>query len=314
MTDQTVIAVGGENLIDHVTHDGVVSACPGGSPFNVAMALGRQAANVYYISPISTDHWGDLLAGTLEQSGVTLAGGRHPAPSTMARVTVSGGTPTYKFERDQTAERMITHDRLLGAMPVNANIIHTGSLGPTDGKDADIWETFCHTCFDRGQMVSIDPNVRLSVISDVESYRARIFRMVGHAHLVKLSDEDLEGLFPEQSQEQALDALLAMTSARLVVLTRGPGHITAFGNGERLDIDAAPVPNLIDSVGAGDTFTATLLAGLAASGPDPLATLSNLTRDGLTELLHRASLAAAINCGREGCNPPHQSDIIEHSL
>ena len=109
---QPVIAVGGENLIDHVTRDGEVSALAGGSPFNVAMALGRQGAETHYMTPISTDEWGDLLAETLLESDVMLQGGRRDEPTTMARVTVTDGIPAYRFERDGTAERMVSENGL----------------------------------------------------------------------------------------------------------------------------------------------------------------------------------------------------------
>lgn len=309
MTNKAIIAVGGENLIDHVTREGVVSACPGGSPFNVALALGRQESHVHYISPISTDRWGDLLTQTLQKSGVTLAGGRNHAPTTMARVTISGGVPTYRFEREHTAERMVTHDGLKAAMPATASIIHTGSLTLTDGEDAETWEAFCNTCFHQGRLVSLDPNIRLSIVDDVEAYRNRILHMCGRTHLLKLSDEDLEGLFPGQSQTLALEALLKVTSARLVVLTRGADGVSAFMEGDILELPAASLSKLVDTVGAGDTFTATLLSNLAARGADSLEALANLTRDELILMLHRASIAAALNCGREGCNPPSRAEI-----
>ncbi|MDV7145352.1 PfkB family carbohydrate kinase [Tropicimonas sp. TH_r6] len=309
MADLPILAIGGENLIDHVTRDGVVSACPGGSPFNVAMALGRQGSNVHYISPISTDSWGDMLAETLLGSGVKLDGGRNPAPTTMARVTVNDGVPSYRFERDQTAERQITGETLAAALPEAAAAIHTGSLTLTDGADAAAWEAFCGECHDAGMLVSLDPNVRLSILSDVEGYRARILRMCRRLDLLKLSDEDLEGLFTGRDEDAALTALREITSARIVVLTRGANGVSAWIGADRVDIPAALVPKLVDTVGAGDTFTATMLAGLADKNALSGAALATLTRDDLTLLLHRASTAAALNCGRSGCNPPSRDEI-----
>lgn len=309
MAERPIIAVGGENLIDHVTREGVVSACPGGSPFNVAMALGRQGANVRYISPISTDRWGDMLAETLVDAGVVLTGGRNPAPTTMARVTVTGGSPSYRFERDGTAERQVTAEALAAALPPAAAAIHTGSLTLTDGADAEAWEAFCATCHGQKRLVSLDPNVRLSVVSDVEGYRARILRMCRKLHLLKLSDEDLAGLFPGLSQADAMATLRAMTSARICILTRGAEGVTAWRGDDRVDLPASEVPTLMDTVGAGDTFTATLLAGLADRGALTEAALSGLSRDELTLLLGRACMAAAINCGRSGCNPPRRDEI-----
>ncbi len=309
MHERALIAVGGENLIDYADREGVATAHPGGSPYNVAMALGRLGANVAYISPISDDHWGDLLAETLINSNVVLSGGRRPEPTTMARVTIADGIPSYSFERDGTAERAVTIASLGNALPANARAIHTGSLTLTDGPDAEAWEGFCAACFDEGVLVSLDPNVRLSVISDIAGYRGRIRRMCERAHLIKLSDEDLAALFPALEQEAALAALRAATSARVVVLTKGRAGISAWLEDSRIDVPAEAIPRLVDTVGAGDTFSAALLAGLAETGALSPHGLGTLTHDTLRRLLRRANAAAALNCTRAGCNPPTQAEL-----
>ena len=312
MSHSALIAVGGENLIDYVDREGVATAFAGGSPFNVAMALGRQGADVAYITPISTDDWGELLAGTLIASGVTFTGGRRPEPTTMARVTVSGGIPTYAFERDGTAERMVSVDSLHEALPEDAAAVHTGSLTLTDGADAEVWESFLAGCYHSGRVVSLDPNVRLSVVRDAEGYRARLLRMAERAHILKLSDEDLAGLFPDRPQEAALADLRALTSARLVVLTLGAEGVRAWHGGQETRLPAAPVARLGDTVGAGDTFTATLLAGLADAGRLSPRGLEDIDAATLTRLLTRAAAAAALNCAREGCDPPTRAEIDAH--
>ncbi|GGC22055.1 carbohydrate kinase [Marivita lacus] len=304
-----VICVGGENLIDHVTRDGEVSALAGGSPFNVAMALGRQQADVHYLTPISTDSWGDILADTLLASGVTLSGGRLDAPTTMARVTVTKGIPSYIFERDGTAERRVTAGSLAASMPADTTALHTGSLALTDGADADAWEKTCATAFASGTLVSLDPNVRLSVITDIDAYRARIFRMMQAAHLLKLSDEDLEGLCPDMPQDAALAHVRSQTSASLVVMTKGPDGAIAMCGDSTVNIPAPPVPSLVDTVGAGDTFMATLLAGLARTAALSPAALDGLHAAQVETLIRRAGMAASINCSRAGCNPPTLQEL-----
>lgn len=309
MNQTPIICVGGENLIDHVTRDGDVSALPGGSPFNVAMALGRQGADVHYVTPISTDSWGDTLANTLTASHVTLSGGRVDAPTTIARVTVVEGIPSYEFERDGTAERAVTSASLASAMPDATAALHTGSLAVSEGPDGAAWEETCGAAYDASKLVSFDPNVRLSVIADPESYRARVLRMMGKTHLLKLSDEDLEGLYPGESQDAALATVRERTSAALVVMTKGPDGAMAWAGDAFVELPAPPVPNLIDTVGAGDTFMATLLASLTrvdALSPDKLAQLG---KDDVETLIRRAGMAAAINCTRAGCNPPTLAEL-----
>lgn len=309
MTFKPAIGVGGENLIDHVTRDGDVSALAGGSPFNVAMALGRQEENVHYLTPISTDSWGDLLARTLEGSHVALSGGRVDAPTTIARVTVTKGIPSYVFERDGTAERAVTAESIAAAMPQSGAALHTGSLALTDGADADAWEAACKAAHDAGTLVSLDPNVRLSVVTDPEGYRARIFRMMESCSLLKLSDEDLEGLCPGQPQQEAFAEVRARTSAPLVFMTKGPDGACAWLGDIEVALPAPPVPGLVDTVGAGDTFMATLLAGLSRIGALSPDALTRLTRQDVESLIRRAGMAAAINCSRAGCNPPTLAEL-----
>jgi len=309
MTDTSLIAVGGENLIDYVSRDGVATGHPGGSPFNVAMALGRQGADVAYISPISTDEWGEMLSGTLIASGVKLTAPRRAEPTTMARVTITDGIPAYSFERDGTAERMVSEAGLRDALPAQAAAVHTGSLTLTGGADAEVWEAFLAGCYHSGRVVSLDPNVRLSVVRDVEGYRARLLRMCERAHILKLSDEDLEALLPDRPRDAAIADLCALTSARLVVLTLGSAGVRAWHGDTEVALAAVPVTALADTVGAGDTFTATLLTGLAAEGLLSPQGLERLDRTRLTALLLRAATAAALNCAREGCDPPTRAEI-----
>lgn len=309
MTDPFVIAVGGENLIDQVTTEGVVASHPGGSPFNVAVAAGRQGAIVHYVSPISTDGWGDMLAARLDEAGVTLTGGRRYLPTTMAGVTITKGIPEYLFERDGTAERDVSLASLSQAIAPEVSILHTGSLTLTDGPDAAVWEDVLAARYDAGGLVSIDPNVRLSVISDFETYAARIRRVIAKAHVLKLSDEDLEGLYPDLDQDAAMADVLAQTPAALVVLTRGSQGASAWVQGVRIDVPPRPANPLVDTVGAGDTFMATLLVRLGLLGYLDAGRLAQLTPATAQAILTHAALAAAINCERDGCNPPTEADL-----
>ena len=314
-TAQT-IAVGGENLIDHITQNGAVSTRVGGSPFNVAMALGRQGAQVRYLSPISSDHWGDELAHSLQNAGVTLSGGRVDLPTTVARVVVQDGLPSYMFERDGTAERAIRRSTLAQQMQ-GVGVLHTGSIALSEGPDAELWEQTAQDAHGQGTFVSLDPNVRLSVVSDPAAYRDRVLRMFEAVDLLKMSDDDLKALFPEQHEEAAIDHVIRHSSAALIVLTRGELGASAWlGNQEdtncaalRIDVQAAPVTHLVDTVGAGDTFMATLLAGLVERGNLSRKSLSSLSSEELSALLHRCARAAAMNCAREGCDPPFRHEL-----
>ncbi|MEM7295050.1 MAG: PfkB family carbohydrate kinase [Pseudomonadota bacterium] len=309
MTDDArpILAVGGENLIDHVTRDGEVTAKPGGSPFNVAMGIGRQGQMIRYLSPISTDTWGDQLAAVLAGSGVALAGGRLDRPTTMAMVTITHGTPSYRFKREGTAERAVTLEDLVPSLE-GLTALHTGSMALTQGADAEVWEGAMAKAFAAGCFVSLDPNVRMSVIDDLNAYRERILRCAATAHLIKLSDEDLAELFPGVPEEAAV-ARLSLSATALILLTRGAEGVTAFRPSGRVDAPPVPVTDLVDTVGAGDTYMATVLSTLAAQKRLSAAALEAMTDAELLALMHRAGTAAAINCAREGCNPPTLEEL-----
>ena len=307
-----MLFVGGENLIDLVQldqQDGLplYQAIPGGSPFNLAIAAGRQGLQTGYLTPISTDKSGDLLAARLDQAGVVLAGGRHPAPSSLAMVTLTNGVPSYSFYRDGTAERQISEDKLTAALTTDARLFHIGSLALAGGADADVWEALSARCKQAGIAVSLDPNVRAGLIADPDSYRARLARMMQLADIIKLSDEDLTWIYPDQSEQDALAQLVKDSGASVLVLTRGENGASLFHDGQWHDEPVAPMDELKDTVGAGDTFMATMLVWLVQNGA--IGQLAGLSLGDKLAMVRRAAQAAAINCSRQGCNPPFADEM-----
>ena len=307
-----MLFVGGENLIDLVQldqQDGLplYQAIPGGSPFNLAIAAGRQGLQTGYLTPISTDKSGDLLAARLDEAGVVLAGGRHPAPSSLAMVTLTNGVPSYSFYRDGTAERQISEDRLTAALTTDARLFHIGSLALAGGADADVWEALSARCKQAGIAVSLDPNVRAGLIADPDSYRARLARMMQLADIIKLSDEDLTWIYPDQSEQDALAQLVKDSGASVLVLTRSENGASLFHDGQWHDEPVAPMDELKDTVGAGDTFMATMLVWLVQNGA--IGQLAGLSLGDKLAMVRRAAQAAAINCSRQGCNPPFADEM-----
>ena len=309
------IAVGGENLIDFVETgmvDGIpqYSANPGGSPFNLAIAAARQGSEVEYLTPVSKDRLGNLLAQRLTDSGVRLAALRLDAPTSLAVVSLEDGQPSYQFYRKGTAERQITWDGLQSALEDRPWVFHIGSLGLSGGDDADLWERFFLACHDQGVITSLDPNVRPSLIEDRAAYIERLERMFKHADIIKLSDEDIEWLYPDRPLMAAFDHLQDLSSDGLRVLTMGAQGVNARCGKTNVEVRARPVKTLVDTVGAGDTFMATMLSWLAEKGVSSRAELMALNSDHLTAMMERSSLAASLNCEKRGCNPPYLKELM----
>ena len=308
------IAVGGENLIDFVqsSTEGetlAFDANPGGSPFNVAVALGRQGADTTYISPISTDELGDSLVERLVASNVKIGAKRVPEPTSRAIITLDAGIPNYEFHRDGTAERCVTTESLMENLGTDTKVLHFGGLSIAAGSDANAWAEVAKLAYDQDIFVSFDPNIRAALNEEREVFMARFNRILSSVSLVKLSDEDLEWLYPDLTQAKALEVLFETSSAPLVVLTKGPDGAMAVTKSIHCEVPAPKVENLVDTVGAGDTFMATLIASMTENNWMTSSVIGALSKDELVKLLQRGAHAAAINCARSGCNPPNRAEI-----
>lgn len=310
-----MLVVGGENLIDLMGKGSPSGrpeyvAAPGGSPFNCAKAAARQGLATGYITPVSTDSLGDLLARDIEESGARLLAPRVDAPSSLAVVTVERGEPSYGFYRTGTAERQVSLQALEDSMPREAKAFHVGSLALASGEDADVWAEFFTRRRAAGIFTTLDPNIRPGFIEDREAFRARLGRVLESADLVKLSDEDLEWLYPGESQGAAFERLRESAAAGLCVLTMGADGARARSrSGIEIDIPAVRPDSLGDTVGAGDTFMATLIAGLFRRGLASAGGVGSMAPDALGSLMLEAACAASINCSRLGCDPPDLGEI-----
>ena len=309
-----MILVGGENLMDMIQVDNhyqnvLFKAIPGGSPYNLALAAGRQGVRVGYVTPISEDSNGDQLVANLLSSNVQLLGPRVPEPTSLAMVNIEGGTPSYAFYREGTAERLVNLEKLTKNLTDDVAIFHIGSLALTGGSDALVWEEFLGKAMDKGIKVSLDPNVRPSLVGEPDVYRQRIKRLMTKVDILKLSDEDLLWLFNENTDESsALSELRAIANAELLILTRGSKGSSIWHNDKWYAAPAYPVDKLSDTVGAGDTFMASVLIWLTKN--EKLNELALLELNEKKELLHYAAKAAALNCEKQGCNPPWENDLL----
>jgi fructokinase len=304
-----MIVVGGDNLIDLIESarsDGVVSftGARGGSGYNTARAVARQQQVVGFITPIAMDNLGHFLADKMLADGVELLGPRSEKPSSLAVVTLIDGQPSYQFYRDDTAERQVDLPFLQNNFPAKGRAFHLTSLAIIDGSDADAWADFFAEQHRMGIVTTLDPNVRPMLIADREAYLERLWRLMNTADILKLSDEDLEWIFPNLDFDTACTAVLRTTSAKLSIVTKGAKGAICYCNGLKVVVPAHPVPKLVDTVGAGDTFMATVLSHLNSADLLSQDALTGLDQATLIALLTRAAKAAAINCECEGCQPP----------
>jgi fructokinase len=310
--EKSMFMVCGEALMDVFSAgdsaEGVtLDARVGGSPFNVARGLARLGCEVGFLSALSTDFLGERLMAALRAEGVdTRCVARLAAPTTLSLVGVDAqGAPAYAFHGHGCADRQLRPE-LLADLPAAVQALHFGSYAmvvePTGGTLRAL------AAAERGRrLIAYDPNVRLNVEPDLERWRATVEGMAASADLVKVSAEDLELLYPGQSAADVAQRWLSLGST-LVVVTRGGDGALAWRAGEQLQV-SAPATAVVDTVGAGDTFQAALLAALGRCDALRSQALAELDPQRLQQALAYAARAAALTCSRRGADMPRAAEL-----
>ena len=310
-----MFVVGGESLIDLVQDrpgpDGAVrmTAHAGGSPYNCAIALAKLGNSTGFLCPISRDGFGNYLLEPLEAAGVRpLLSQRVAAPTTLAVVTLNAKMEAqYEFYRG--ADRAFTEGGLVAALPADLTLFQIGGFCSVDPTDAAIWLDVARDAERRGSVLSIDPNVRPSLVDDFGAYKERLDRFFDIVHLIKLSREDLSALDASKSIEQHAEALLARSNCELVVVTLGDEGSRAFtpAGTARAGIWSPPVFG--DTVGAGDSLMAGILTWLDEQNRLAKGLLGTLDSAALGAMLRFGAVVAGLNCGEKGCKPPTRGQV-----
>lgn len=308
-----MIVVAGEALMDvyatEKTATGVtLDARMGGSPFNVAIGLARLGGEALFYGGISGGFLGERLVEALAAEGVGLeAVVRQKAPTTLALVGLDPrGVPDYAFYGAGAADRSLdpaTLDRVPAAAAY-----HFGSYSMVVEPVASTLMALVRREHGRA-VISWDPNVRLNVEPDLAIWRDLFAVMTARCDLLKVSDEDLALLFPGEDPAALATGWLA-AGVRLVVVTRGGGGVSAFDAAGRIDRAAVRI-EVVDTVGAGDTFQAALLVALTERGLLAPAGLTALDRAVLGDILDFAAAAAALTCSRRGADLPRRAELAD---
>jgi len=298
--------VAGESLVDIVVpaHGSGRHNAVGGSCLNVAVGLARLDVPTTLVTRLGEDELGRLILDHVQDSRVALAPGSvvpGVATSTATAYLDENHAATYDFELDWDLAGLELPAATLG--------LHVGSLGTTLEPGRAAVTDLVRRAAEADEFVSYDPNVRPFFLDDRESAWRDVVELGGLARLVKLSDEDLRLLSPDGSEEEVCRKLLTGRT-ELVVLTRGGHGATAFSEGSTVHVPA-PRTDVVDTVGAGDSFMAAMLALLCdwdvvTGGEGALAALDE-TR---VELLVRGAVtAAAVTCSRRGADPPTRREL-----
>ena len=303
----------GEALIDMVAApslDGPDGFVPhsGGAVFNTAIALGRLGARAGMLTGLSRDMFGDQLADALKASDVdTTHIIRSDRPSTLAFVKLEDGQASYSFFDENSAGRMIRAADM-PALPSDITALFFGGISLASDPSASAYAALLER---QGgpRAVMIDPNIRPLFITDEDGYRRRMAEMIGQADIVKVSDEDLDWLNPAPlTQAEKISAMLD-TGPSVVIVTQGAeGAIATLADGTSIAVPAVKT-NVVDTIGAGDTFNAGFLAKLADLGLLTPEALGTLDPDALRDAMTYGARVAAITVSRAGANPPWANEL-----
>jgi fructokinase len=305
-----MILVCGEALVDFTPVDcGAQRAYaprPGGSPCNVAVGCARLGAATAFLGGVSTDPFGRLLAEHLESSGVSMSyASRSEAPSPVAFVVLDEhGSADYVFHLADTAMDAATAPA--DPLPAEIEAVHVGSLGLVLEPAAHVAEDLLRRAHGT-RFTSLDPNVRRSFVPDLDDYVRRLDGWLSATDLVKVSEEDLRTLHPDE-EPLAVAGRWVRQGPALVVVTRGAMGAVAVSADTSVEIPGTAV-EVVDTVGAGDAFTAGLLSWLDDHDALSRGALADLDRVAVTQALRFAATVAARTCERPGADPPTRTAL-----
>jgi fructokinase len=296
----------GEALIDmlpRTSKEGAAVFQPhnGGSIFNTAIALGRLGIITGFFSGLSMDFFGESLVAGLKASNVDLKYTKiWDKPSTLAFVKLDNGQARYSFFDENSASRMLT-PKDLPKLAADVNALHFGSISLIPEPGASTLEALMARETET-RVICLDPNIRATFIKDRRAYLERITRLIAMCDILKISDEDITWITGKTDLAVAARKWLN-SGAKVVVITRGENGVEVFTKGLSFKQPSLSV-KVVDTVGAGDTFTAGFLASLQKAGKLNKAAVSYLDETSLRNAVTYAARAAAVTVSRAGANPP----------
>lgn len=287
----------------------ILRAVAGGAPFNIAVGLARLGAPVALATDISSDALGQRLAARIAAEGINPEMLRRTAPATpMAMVSVGdSGVPSYSFSglrepvfAPDIAAVMAQHGRITN--------LHIGSVALVLPTSSSTLRTLARD-LGREVAISFDPNVRLTVEPDTRRWREVIETTRAHAHLVKVSEEDIQLVYGNVDPEELCSSWVSAPT-ELVVLTQGARGATFFTPNLRALRFVTGRSNVVDTVSAGDSFMSALLAAMADRGHLTPGTIAAMSEDDIVAVGEFATTAAALTCSRRGPVPPYRDEVL----
>jgi len=303
----------GEAVIDMFQKNGVFIPLPGGCAYNTSIAISRLGVPVSFLGRISKSFFGEMQIKRLRENKVRddfII--RCDQNAILAFIkTEEGKQPQYAFYDEGTADKLLT-EKDLPVLPQDASCIVFGSISMAMEPIATTIENLIFREAEK-KVIAFDPNIRPFMIKNRNEYLRRFEKWAGVCAIIKISLEDFEFIDNSLKPQEALEKLSAM-GTRLSILTMGPKGAMALlkrddGSVINARAEGIRVPQLVDTVGAGDTFMGAFLSRLERNGCLSRNAIAGLSEAQLSEALAFANRAAAIVCSRRGAEPPSPEEI-----
>ena len=306
-----MILVIGEALIDLIENryqPGAFTAIVGGANLNVATALAKRGTAHTFYARMSSDRFGQIIRAKLDTNNVNYQNSIVTNEnSTLAIVSLNeAGVPTYSFYVNGTSDWGWTKEELPTQEQLDKeqiNCIQFGCLTMAMEPGNLVIENWAREL--KNVTISHDINIRAALGFDPNKEKERVERTNKFSHIIKASDEDIEWLY--QNKRNVDEVAQEWAKDKIVLITRGADGVSIFRNDERMDVPSRKI-NVVDTVGAGDTFCANLLGQLQDNnylGKD----LNQIPSEELKNFVYISGIAASITCERAGCEPPTQEDL-----
>ena len=305
-----MILCSGENLIDFVpvsTNTEIFKACVGGSPLNTAIGLGAMNAPVYFFSRISNDFFGRKIISFLKKNNVKTNLIQKTSDKTTLGFVSNRNKPEFSFYANQTADRNLSHYDFKKSILKKIVLAHFSSISLVLKPGSETYFKIIKN-LKKTSLISIDPNIRSSLIENKNNYLTRFKQFLKLADIIKLSDEDFNYLSNNNNPDKVIPNWIQKNNISFVILTLGEKGSILYTKKLRIFIKSYKV-KVADTVGAGDIFQAAVINYLYKSKNLSNDQLLNLKKSDWEKCLKFASKAAAINCTKEGCYPPTEREI-----
>ncbi len=302
-----IVTVVGEVVVDRFITDASAVDVAGGSAANVALALHGAGHEASFRARYSTDPNGEFLRVTAMNLGIDITHSvRTDDPATLVEILLDdNGVPAYQFHLAGAADWNWSHQEISPTLPHGTMALTFGSLAAVLDPGSSVLLDWAKSHKELGLTIAYDPNARPSAMAqyDASLIRERIMQWISASDVVKVSDEDIAWIEPDVPALQVAKHW-SQRGPQVVVLTGGSAGAWAFRDGNLVSHIPAPVVNVVDTVGAGDTLMAWLVAGLM-----DLPSAQRFSDEAITQVVKSAVYAAAVTCTRQGCQPPRQDDV-----